>query len=510
MVFNSYAFIFVFLPICLVGYHFATKLGPRTATAWLALASFAFYAHWTVAFIPMLVVSILCNFATGKYLLRIFKESDAQDRPPPRRASLILAIGVICNLAPLFYFKYLMAIEAFFAELRGLPSGDATVILPLGISFYTFTQIGYLIDCRQGEAKDLDLLRYALFVTFFPHLASGPLLHVREIAPQLLDSATFRLTAENLARGAVFFVIGLSKKVILADPLARQVGLGFSHPELFGTLSTWGYVLAYSMELYFDFSGYSDMAIGLAAMFGLKFPLNFNSPYKCSSIIDFWQRYHMTLTRYLTLLVYNPIALFVARRRQRRGLPPFRRGAADFRGFLEGVAAPTFVTMTLAGVWHGAGLQFFVFGLLHASYLTINQAWRAYGPKSWNAAPAPVRVAIVGAQVLATCLIVFIGNVFFRASSVVEAATILGGLVGLNGWASPEDVGMAPPYLDLAVRFFILWALPNTQQFAEWLMKAAAAPRLRLSYAASLAGGALLGCDLIMLQDSRVFLYFQF
>jgi alginate O-acetyltransferase complex protein AlgI len=511
MLFNSYAFICAFLPAVLLGYHLTSKFGPAAAAAWLVLSSLAFYAYWNVAFVPMLMLSIMFNFLLGRFLLSIGDKPDGDEDGPSLRADIALAFGIICDLIPLLYFKYLTAIEGFFCNLVGIPGDDQSIILPLGISFYTFTQIGYLVDCRQGQAKDLDLIRYALFVSFFPHLAAGPLLHVREIAPQLLDRKVYALRADNLLFGALYFVIGLSKKVILADPLAREVALGFAHPTAFGTLSTWGYVLAYSMELYFDFSGYSDMAIGLAAMFGIKFPLNFNSPYKSRCIIDFWQRWHMTLTRYLTLLLYNPISLLVARRRQKRGLAPFRRGVVDMPAFLECVAWPTLVTMALAGIWHGAGLQFLVFGLCHAFYLTINQAWRAYGPRPREAAPVGVKAAIVGSQVLVTYLAVLVGQVFFRADSTGDALTTLGGMLGFNGWATPDDAGLPLPYIDLAERFFIVWALPNSQTIMQWLSShAAKASSLRLNYATSLAAGLLLGCDMLMLPGSAVFLYFQF
>jgi alginate O-acetyltransferase complex protein AlgI len=503
MLFNSYYFIIVFLPLSLIGYHFAGMIGATAAAAWLTLCSLSFYALWNLNFVPLLLLSIAFNFALGQVLLHPEKNHGLSP-------GTWLAVGVIGNLLPLVYFKYLGAMTAFFTAADSWSAASLYLILPLGISFFTFTQIGYLVDCHQGQGKDLDIIRYALFVSFFPHLAAGPLLHVREIAPQLLQPSTYRLKSENLAFGATYFVLGLSKKIMLADPLARFVGLSFAHPEASAFLSSWLGVIAFTFQLYFDFSGYSDMAVGLAAMFGVKFPLNFDSPFKAKSIIDFWQRWHMTLTRYLTLLLYNPIGLWVTRRRIAKGLPLFRRNSATFGAFSSTVAAPMFLTMTLAGVWHGAGLQFLVFGALHAGYLTINHAWQVFGP-SFRSTTAAAKSASGAAGLLLTFGAVLIANVFFRASSIDDALLLFKSMLGLNGLTSPLDAA-APSNFEFAFCFFIVWALPNTQQ----IMRAFGTPTelerpaRPLPLACSCVAGALLACDLLLLQDSRVFLYFQF
>ena len=267
-------------------------------------------------------------------------------------------IGISGNLLLLTYYKYLFPALGFFLE-NGLLSQSwmASVALPLGISFFTFTQIGYLIDSYDGRAKERSLLSYMVFVTFFPHLIAGPILHNREILPQISDPKTKKLTSENLAVGLSLFVIGMGKKILLADPLARLRGrpwIYYVHD--LGTHGAWVAALAYSLQLYFDFSGYSDMAIGLARMFGIVFPVNFNSPYKSASIIDFWARWHMTLTRYITLYLYNPIALQVSRRRVARGLSTSRKSTRNFPrvSFPESKFCQIFFTMTVAGVWHGA------------------------------------------------------------------------------------------------------------------------------------------------------------
>ncbi len=504
MLFSTYCFILVFLPLSLIGYHFAGRIGATAAAAWLTLCSLGFYAIWNLNFVPLLLTSIVINFAIGQILLH-----------PERRGVLSpriwLAIGVVGNLLPLVYFKYLGAIVSFVAGADAWSAASLYLILPLGISFFTFTQIGYLVDCHQGQGKELDIVRYALFVSFFPHLAAGPLLHVREIAPQLLQLSTYRLRSENLAYGATYFVLGLSKKIMLADPLASFVGLSFTHPDASAFLSSWLATIAFSFQLYFDFSGYSDMAIGLAAMFGMKFPLNFDSPHKAACVIDFWRRWHMTLTRYLTLLLYNPIGLWITRHRLEKGLPLFRRGSATLGAFLSTVAAPIFLTMTLAGVWHGAGLQFLVFGLLHASYLTINHAWQVFGPPPRSTTPRISAAAINAAGVVVTFVAILVANVFFRASSIADATLLLRSMLGLKGFLSPLDA-MAPSNLEFAACFIIVWGLPNSEQIMQKFLASAeserpARPR-RLAW--SYAAGTLLACDLLMLQDSRVFLYFQF
>jgi len=313
MVFASYSFLFIFLPIALVGYYLAARLGANYAVGWLVLASLAFYAVWNPAFVILLVCSITFNFAIGRALLAPEREEDTKSR------HRLLFIGVAGNLLPLIFFKYLGPALAYARSISLVsPEFDFKVILPLGISFFTFTQIGYLVECNHGGGRDLDIIRYAAFVTFFPHLIAGPIYHIREIGPQLLNPVSCRLRFSNLSVGTSFFIIGLAKKILLADPLAEVVKVGFAHPGDFQMFASWLYALAYSLQLYFDFSGYSDMAIGLGYMFGIRLPINFNSPYKSRNIIDFWQRWHITLTRYLTLLLYNPLGMYIRRRRLAR------------------------------------------------------------------------------------------------------------------------------------------------------------------------------------------------
>jgi alginate O-acetyltransferase complex protein AlgI len=272
---------------------------------------------------------------------------------------------------------YLAAV-LWFLRVHGVADvALADPVLPLGISFFSFTQIGFLVDCRQGQAREPSLLNYALFVSFFPHLIAGPILHHREIMPQFADPATWRLRGENIAVGSAIFLIGLLKKTLLADPLAPIASAGYADPAALTLFPAWHAALAYSLQLYFDFSGYSDMAIGLARLFNLRFPLNFNSPYQAQSIIDYWQRWHMTLTRWLMMYLYNPLALHMTRNRVRRGLPVDRNARTSLRGFVSMVALPTMVTIGLAGLWHGSAFTFVVFGLLHGVYLLAGCEFQA-------------------------------------------------------------------------------------------------------------------------------------
>lgn len=543
MVFASHQFLFVFLPIAVAGYYLVARLGPKYALAWLVLASLAFYAAWNPTFVLLLLVSIGFNFATGRALLAANAKTSA------KAGKHLLAIGVAGNLLPLIFFKYLGPMLAFARTISIVsPRFDFNVILPLGISFFTFTQIGYLVDCFHGEERELDIIGYAAFVTFFPHLIAGPILHIRDMGPQLLNPEISRFRFSNLAIGMSFFIIGLAKKVLLADPLADVVGIGFAHPGAFQMFASWSYALAYALQLYFDFSGYSDMAIGLAYMFGIRFPVNFNSPYKARSIIEFWQRWHITLTRYLTQLLYAPMALRITHLRRKAGRGLSRRDNQTAGGFIALVAVPIFYTMTLAGIWHGAGLQYVVFGVMHAVYLTVNHAWRLFGPKAKLGTRGRLASAgIVVAKVACTFGAVLAGHVMFRSASVGGALQMLAGMIGLHGVDTvpvPNTVMTAlrhlgpvytfltqthhvfeapitdsvPAPASLALRFLIVWAMPNSQaimaRFSPTLT--ATTPHLpawfswRPSATWAVALGVLLAICLMSLQQTKVFLYFQF
>jgi alginate O-acetyltransferase complex protein AlgI len=509
VVFSSFPFVFAFLPIALLGFNLSARLGPRIAGIWLVLASLAFYAYWRLDFLPLLLISIAFNYSVGMLLAR------TADRPRMQQAILLVGIGA--DLLALFYYKYAAGFATFFGfqTVAGVPFWE--IVLPLGISFFTFTQIGYLVDVKQGVAKTRDLLSYVLFVTFFPHLIAGPILHNREMMPQFAEPTTYRFSSANLSIGLTIFAIGLAKKVLLADPLAADVAVNFAHPGSSGLITSWYAVIGYSLQLYFDFSGYSDMAIGLARMFNIRFPLNFNSPYKATTVIDYWQRFHMTLTRFITMYIFSPIALWVTRWRDRHGFDNSRRASATPGGFVSLVAGPTLITMGLAGVWHGAGTQYLIFGLLHGLYITVNHAARIFFPPPKKPPPRTwiAENAIHAAKVLAVYLAALFAFAFFRAPSTGAALQVLAGMAGLHGLGA----GLPRATLaQLAILFAIVWFAPNTQQimtrYEPALGRAVANPYRRLTWHPAagwaVATGTVGALGILALGGTTEFLYFQF
>jgi D-alanyl-lipoteichoic acid acyltransferase DltB (MBOAT superfamily) len=353
-------------------------------------------------------------------------------------------------------------------------------------------------------------------VSFFPHLIAGPILHHAEMMPQFQQDRDYRLRFNDLAIGFSWFIMGLFKKVMIADRFAIPANHAFSAPSQLSAVSSWAGVLAYALQLYFDFSGYSDMALGLARMFSIDFPLNFSSPYKSASIIDFWQRWHMTLTRYITVYIYNPTSLWIRRRRMAKGLKISVKALATRAGFLDMVVVPTMLTLLLAGIWHGAGLQFAIFGALHGIYLSVNHAWNIFRkPVEAQSRSLPGHCGAV----LLTFLAVLLGQVFFRANNTGDALVLLAGLVGRRGWGS-SSVPLRD-WAQLVAGFVIVWAFPNTQQILLKFKPALEVTRadmetrlIPIFWNPTVAWAGALGiaffAALIRLQDPTTFLYFQF
>jgi D-alanyl-lipoteichoic acid acyltransferase DltB (MBOAT superfamily) len=350
MLFNSYAFIFLFLPVALLGYFVLGRRSDLAPVVWLTLASLVFYAFGGWQFVPLLLASIAFNYGVG-YLLIARKLS--------HRARLaVLTAGVSGDLVVLGVFKY----AGFFAaNLDALFSTGfiVSVALPVGISFYTFTQIAFLVDAYRGSVARYALPHYALFVTYFPHLIAGPILHHKDMIPQFERAEAKRPDPHLVLCGLIIFAIGLFKKTCLADGIQPLVSQAFG-PNTPTFDQAWIGVLAYTFQLYFDFSGYSDMAIGASYMFGIRLPLNFHSPYKATSIVEFWRRWHITLSRFLRHYLYIPLG------GSRRG--PLRR------------YVNLMLTMLLGGLWHGAGWTFVVWGALHGAFHSLNNAWRIFVP----------------------------------------------------------------------------------------------------------------------------------
>jgi D-alanyl-lipoteichoic acid acyltransferase DltB (MBOAT superfamily) len=442
MLFNSFEFLFLFLPVTLAVYFL---LGRRQlheiAITWLVACSLFFYAWWNPAYLALLVGSILFNYGFGLALTR----------RPGVGGRWLLAAGVAANLGVLGYFKYANFFLENVGRITGSPLQLEAVILPLGVSFITFQKIAYLVDAWQGRTREYNFLHFCLFVTFFPQLIAGPIVHHRDVMPQFTQRALHVFRHENLSVGLSIFLFGLFKKVVIADSLAPFATPIFSAAASGAVLTpaeAWTGALAYAFQLYFDFSGYSDMAIGLARMFGVKLPLNFHSPYKATSIIDFWRRWHMTLSRFLRDYLYIPLG-------------GNRHGPA--RRYLN-----LFATMLLGGLWHGAAWNFVVWGALHGFYLFVNHAWRALLKALGLESLARVRVYRVAAGLL-TFLAVLVGWVFFRAADLATALAILASMAGLHGLDPAGAFVHELVPRDLALKWIVVaaiiaWVLPNTQQ----------------------------------------------
>jgi len=513
MLFNSYPFLFVFLPLTLAGFFLVARAGHAWAAAWLAAASFVFYGWWNPVYVVLLAASMMFNFVVG---LAIVREAGS------RRAGRLLAIGVAADLVLLGYFKYA---DFFVSNLDYLGAALPLphIVLPLGISFFTFTQIAFLADAYQGKAAEYRFTHYCLFVTYFPHLIAGPVLHHREMMPQFGEAATYRVNWESLAVGFTILAIGLFKKTVLADGIAEYARPVFDAPArgaVLGAVDAWGGALAYAFQLYFDFSGYSDMAIGLSRLFGVRLPLNFNSPYRAASIIDFWRRWHMTLSRFLRDYLYFPLG-------------GNRRGTA--RRYLN-----VMVTMLLGGLWHGASWTFVAWGGLHGLYLLVNHAWRELRVRLGSTRPAGR--AAKTAAVFVTFLATVVAWVVFRADTIEHAWAILQAMAGANGVTLPyrwlDKLGAAGTWLArqgvqfqntptfgggtqinwILICALIAFAAPNTQEIlrsfrpalgvdpdgaAHWWRWRPARPWLAFAILAA-------GLAVLSLTSVSEFIYFQF
>jgi alginate O-acetyltransferase complex protein AlgI len=439
MLFNSYPFLLLFLPITLLGYVVVGRtLGRGAAFGWLVAASLFFYGWWNWFFLSLLLASLLFNYAAGSWLCKLDK------RPP---AKVVLGVALAFNLGFLGYFKYANFFKENVNALFGANWAITDILLPLGISFYTFQKVAYLVDSYQGKTRGYGFRDFCLFVSFFPQLIAGPIVHHSEIMPQFRRQDTARTHWDDWSVGMTLFVFGLSKKVLLADRLAEfaspifRVARGGAD---FGMTEAWLGVLAYTLQLYFDFSGYSDMAIGLARLFGIRLPMNFNSPYQARNIADFWRRWHITLSRFLRDYVYIPLG------GNRRG--PMRK-------YLN-----LFLTMLIGGIWHGAGWTFVIWGALHGLYLLIYHAWNEGRQKLQPQTARPsARSAFAGRAL--TFLAVVLAWIFFRAETFPAALNLLTSLTGVHGFATNlSRVHMSTGWLMVLPLLLVVWFLPNTNQ----------------------------------------------
>lgn len=385
MLFNSIEYIFIFLPIVfLLYFYFNSKRLTIMSKATLVFSSLFFYSWWNTIYLPIILVSMLFNYTIG----------NSFDQTKKIKNKPLLIIGICANLSLLGYFKYVdfFILNANF--ILGTNYDFLHIALPLAISFFTFQQIAYLVDSYKGETKEYDFLSYALFVTFFPQLIAGPIVHHKEMMPQFTNRWNLVKNYKNIAIGLFIFSMGLFKKIIIADRFAKTADIGFANINLLSTIEAWATSFAYTFQLYFDFSGYTDMAIGSALLFNIKLPQNFNSPYKALNIQDFWRRWHMTLSRFLKDYIYIQLG-------------------GNRKGELR-VFANLVITFLLGGLWHGAGWTFVFWGFLHGFALIIHRVWQKFN----------INLNTIIAWFI-TFNFINITWVFFRADSIQNAFGLL-------------------------------------------------------------------------------------
>lgn len=468
MLFNSYEFLFLFLPFVLLGYY--VLVPKRAQLGFLTVMSYLFYGWWDYRFCSLMLISTAIDYMAGAKI-------DAALTPRSRKRWLLLS--VISNLSLLGFFKY-FDLTAQTINQVGMAFGWTAdpllpllhVVLPVGISFYTFQSMSYSIDIYLGAAKPArGIWAFACYVALFPQLIAGPIVRYRDLAEQLVHRTH---TWAKASLGISFFIAGLAKKVILADGVAFLVGAAFD-PSAPGLISAWIGTLAYTMQIYFDFSGYSDMAVGLGLMMGFRFPQNFDSPYKALSITDFWRRWHITLSSWLRDYLYIPLG---------------GNRLGSLRTYVN-----LFVTMLLGGLWHGASWTFVIWGGYHGLLLALE---RALGKRGWLAwAPIPV-------QRLGTFLLVIIGWVLFRSSSLAQAGAICRGMLGLNGVESSVRMmlGAQPlAYGLLALALLIAFFSPNSWEI-RWQTRPVVLVVLAVLF--------IVCVMTIFVNAASPFLYFQF
>ncbi len=401
MLFNSYEFIFLFLPITFFVYFYLNSVRlTEAAKGFLVFSSLLFYSWWNVVYLPLILSSMLFNYVVGNMLSRHGGVGRVSKKT-------VLIFGICSNVLLLGYFKYS---DFFITNVNNAFDQNIDLLnlaLPLAISFFTFQQIAYLVDSYRKETKEYDFLNYAVFVTFFPQLIAGPIVHHKEMMPQFANLRNSIINYRNIALGLFVFSLGLFKKVVIADKFSIWASNGFDVSESLNLFSAWATSLSYTFQIYFDFSGYTDMAIGLALLFNIKLPVNFNSPYKAINIQDFWRRWHITLSRFLRDYVYIPLG---------------GNREKAFRTYNN-----LMITFIVGGIWHGAGWTFLLWGFLHGLALIVHRIWRIYGFGLW-----------AWVSWLITFNFINLTWVFFRAKEWNDAIKVLSGMFGLDGVMLPE------------------------------------------------------------------------
>ncbi len=401
MLFNSYLFIGLFLPVTLLGYYILGRAdSDKVPKFWLLICSFFFYSYWNVSYLGLILASVFINYIS----VRGMQSKDSYRKP-------FFLLGMFFNLGLLGFFKYY---DFFLYNVNYIFSSDVgylKLLLPLGISFFTLQQLAYLVDVYQGISKNKSFIDYALFVSFFPQLIAGPIVHHSDLIPQFAKKENLKFNTDRFSIGVFIFCLGLAKKVLIADTFAEFSNDGFGADDPLHLFWAWGASLSYTFQLYFDFSGYSDMAIGLGHMFNIRIPENFNSPLKSKNIIEFWTRWHITLSQFFTAYVFTPVV---------RLMPKL-----NFHTMVLG----SFIAMLISGIWHGAGWTFILYGVMHGIAIVINHYWKKRKIKmpGWLA-------------VFLSFNFINISFTMFRANSVEQAIQVYSGMLGFNGVTFPKGI----------------------------------------------------------------------
>jgi alginate O-acetyltransferase complex protein AlgI len=500
MLFTQFEFIFIFLPITLGGYFLLGMVvaAPVARLVWLAGASLIFYAYWNTNLLPVIGVSVAANYTFGLAVTGLPAKS--------RSRKIVFVAAIAANLLALAVFKYTNFAVEIYNDLAHRHVANLPIVLPLGISFFTFTQIAYLADVFSGHPHERNFVKYLLFVTYFPHLIAGPILHHREMMPQFGSESSRRLSSDRIAVGLTVFAVGLFKKTVVADGfalIANPVFAAAAQGQV-SMIDGWSGALAYSLQIYFDFSGYCDMALGLSTMFGIVLPFNFDAPYKSLSIVEFWRRWHITLSRFLRDYLYIPLG-------------GSRYG--DGRRYMN-----LLTTMVLGGLWHGAGWTYIIWGALHGLYLVINHRWIGLTAQR----PALSRIADTDAyafaMLLLTQLCVIVAWVFFRAENLRVAQRMLSAMFGASSVQSVAAANAPLPLASIVIGYIACVCLPNVNEiFRDWRLGFTTydtpPPRSFLSlnwvptnrWAVVTAAMLLVGVLVTLVAGERSqFLYFQF
>lgn len=478
MIFSTYQFVLIFLPIVFCGYFILRRLQLHScAKIWLVLASFYFYAQGSPDFFPFFLGSVTGNYVVGCVLNNLQGDRQKLER------GIVLAMGVIANCALLGYYKYTDFFLMNFSRITGREVTYLHIVLPIGISFFTFQLIAFLVDSYRGETETYDVLDYLLFITFFPQLIVGPIIHHAEVVPQFADENNCKLNWDNVAKGLFIFSIGCAKKMFIADPLTTDAQAFFDQidntiPVMQANLpmlQSWFHSFEYTISYYFDLSGYADMAIGLGWMFNIAIPQNFNSPYKAKDFQEYWQRWHMTLSRFLGTYIFRNV---------------YRKGN-KYRNYY----VATMVTFFVSGFWHGAGWTFVVWGVINGALVCVASARKRKGKDTsvWLGVPITFFLAVMT-------------RILFVASNFREAAKVFLGLINIHNISADGFMTFVTGnWYNIALAFVglgICWFMPTTKTITEKHYK----PSIKwLAYAGVLFVACICNMDKVV-----QFLYFQF